>query len=263
MSYSINNDPWLRHAIQVIKADYGHTVSLEAKNKDLLKFGRNADIQTSKTTIMTLPSGIYNETYISSNSIAYVSSTSGSDTMDMVVEGHTIDGSGDFTFVTQTVTLAGQTKTALTTPLARCTRMYNNGSSDMVGTIYAYEDDTVTAGVPVTGAKVHCMIDAGFNNSEKASTTISSIDYWIVTNFYGDVMEKAAAWALIHFEIRRKGKVFRNLIDREASDQNGVNYDFKPYVIIPPNSDVRLRASANTNGIDVSGGINGALLKIA
>lgn len=258
----LRNDPDMNHAIRVIKATYGDTVSLDAKDKDLLKFGRNENIQTTKTTIMTLPSGTYNETYVTTNAITHFSSSSASDTFDMVVEGHTVDGSGDFTFVTQTVTLVGQTKTALTTPLARCTRLYNNGTTDAVGDIYVYEDVAAASGVPGTGSAVHCMISAGLNNSEKASTTLSSTDYWVVTNFYADVLEKTASWCLIHLEIRLKGKIFRNLIDRGASDNSSVNYDFKPYLIIPPNSDIRLRGAANTNGIDASGGINGYLLKV-
>lgn len=261
MTYIPNQDTFLKHAIEIIYADYGDVVSVEQKNKDLLKFGRNQNIQTTKTTIMGLPSGIYNETYISTNGITTISSSSSSDTQELVIEGHTISG-GLFTFVTQTVTLNGQNQVTLSTALARATRAYNNNSTDLVGNIYVYETGTSTAGVPDAPATVHLMIDAGENNSEKASTTISNTDYWIVTNFYADVLEKTASWALIHFEIRRQGKIFRNLIDRGASDNSSVNYDFRPYVIIPKNSDVRLRAAANTNGIDVSGGINGFLAKV-
>lgn len=255
------NDFWMQHAIDVINADYGDTVSVQAKNKDLLKFGRSKQAQTTKTTLMTLPAGTFNEAYVSSNLINTVSSSSASDTQELVIEGHTIS-SGVFTFVSQTVTLTGQAQAALTTPLARCTRIYNNGATDLVGFVYVYETDTSTAGVPDTGAKVHCMIDAGLNNSEKASTTISDADYWIVQSFYGDCLEKVATFGILHFEIRLSGKVFRNKIDISVNDASRGVHEFKPYLIIPKNSDIRLRVSASANGKDFSGGIQGALVKV-
>lgn len=181
----------------------------------------------------------------------------------MVIEGHTTaDGGLTFTFVTQTKTLTGQTQATLDTPLARCTRMYNNGSTDLVGTIYAYETGTATAGAPDAPATVHCMIDAGLNNSEKASTTISNTDYWIVTGFYGDCLEKTSTFGILHLEIRRAGKVFRNQIDVTCNDSAPNRYEFRPYLIVPKNSDVRLRVSASAAGKDFSGGIAGMLAKV-
>jgi len=256
----IAQDPWMEHAKQVIFAEYGVSVSMEAKNKDLLKFGRNALTNATKSTLMTLPAGIDNETYVSSNLINTISSSSASDTYSITIEGHTISG-GVFTFVTQTLTLTGQTQKALTTALARVSRTYNNGSVDSVGRIYIYETDTSTAGVPTTAAKVHLIQEAGVNNSEKASTTLSNSDYWVITGFYGDCLEKTTAYAIIHFEVRLAGKVFTNKVDIAANTSSPAQHDFLPYIVIPPNADIRLRASANAAGKDVSGGIQGVLLK--
>ena len=254
-------DYWIKHAIDVIKATYGDTVSVEAKNKDLLKFGRCKQVQTTKTTLMTLPTGVYNETYVSTNIIDTVSSSSGSDTQEVTIEGHTISG-GVFTFVTQNATLNGQSKVVLSTPLARCTRMYNNGSTDLVGSVYCYEDTAIVAGVPTDGTKVHCMIDAGLNNSEKASTTVSNTDYWVVTGFYGDCLEKVNTFGIVHFEVREAGRVFRNKIDKACNDTSPANHEFHPYIIIPKNADVRLRVSSSSANDDYSGGIEGVLLKV-
>ena len=253
------DDPWIKHAIEIIKADYGVDVSLKAKNKDLLKFGRNELVGTSKATIMTLPTGILNETFVSTNAITTISSSSAADTYDIVVEGHTISGT-DLTFVTQTITLNGQTQVSLSTPLARVNRTYVTGSTNSVGNIYIYENDTDTAGVPDTAATVHLIQQAGINNSEKASTSISSTDFWVITGFYGDVLEKTAAYATIHFETRVINEVFRNKVDISASTYDRGVHEFKPYLIIPPNSDVRLRALADGANTDISGGIQGALL---
>ena len=261
MTYIVDGqDPDVLQALRVIESTYGDTVSVVSKAKNLLKFGESQQVQTTKTTLMDLPTGVYNETYVADNLITHFSSSDAGDSGPMVVEYHTVDGSGNFTFGVQTVTLAGQTKTALTTPAARISRIYNDGSSTWAGTVYVYEDDTVAAGVPATGAKVHAMITAGKQNSSKGATTISSQDYWLVTAFTADVIEKAATFAEVHLEIRNKGKVFREVAHLTVSDDSGhVSYDFKPYVIVPPNSDVRLVGLADTANKYIGGTIDGYL----
>ena len=261
MTFISNKDYWLQHAIANIKADYGDTVSAEAKNKDLLKFGRNQLIQTTKTTLMTLPTGIYNEVYLNSNSIDTMSSSLTTANALLQVEGHTVSG-GVFTFVTQAATLNGRNKVTLTTPLARCTKAYNNGSVDTSGTVYFYENTAIVAGVPTDGNKVHLMIVAGLNNSEKASTTISNTDYYVVTEFYCDCLEKVATFGIVHLEVRLQGKVFRNVIDISANDTKDGRHEFHPYLVVPKNSDIRLRVTASSNNKDFSGGFEGVLLKV-
>lgn len=251
-------DPRIVQAINVIYDQYGDVVSVDLKKKNLLKFGRSAQVQTSLTTLMTLPSGTYNETYVSDNLITHVSSSNNSDTGEMVLEGHTISG-GILTFVTQTVTLAGNTKTQLTTPMARCTRMYNNTSSDWAGDVYAYEDVAAASGVPGTASAVHCMIPAGRNQSHKASTSVSGIDYWLVAEANAALLTKASAFAEVAIESRVVGKAFRDLTTIAATDND---HHFDPFVIIRKNSDVRMRALADQAGRDVSGFMNGYLATV-
>ena len=256
-------DPWMQHAIDNIKADYGVDVRMEYKNKDLLKFGRHENVQTTKTTLMTLPSGIYNETFLSANSITSIISTSTADGETVTIEGHTSADGLTFVFVTQTKVLTGQTVATLDTALCRCSRIYNSSATELAGTVSVCETDTYASGVPVTPAGVHCQIRAGEQQTEKASTTISSVDYWVITSFYGDMLEKAAAFGEVDLEVRLSGKVFRPIADIGVGDTHNGRLEFKPYLVIPPNSDVRLRALVNANGKDVSGGIEGVLLKAA
>lgn len=248
----------IRQAINTIKETYNHNVSVDAKRKSLLKFGKNENVGTSE--VMVEPSGT--ETYVSDNTIAYFSSSSGSDTGSMVVEYHTVDGNGDFTFGTQTVTLAGQTKTALTVPCARVSRIYNDSATNWVGVIYIYEDDTVTAGVPQTASKIHIQTTTGDNNSYKAATTFSSTDYAIITYFYADVNKKANANVDVELQVRQKGKVFRDVFARSCSNSMGVEMVLDPPIIVPPNADVRVMAESDTASTSVSAGFNGYLAKI-
>lgn len=247
-------------AVNNILGTYGDVVSVGEKNKTLLKFGESQQVTTSKVTLMDLPTGTLNETYLTDNLITHFSSSSGSDTEAIILEGHIIDGNGDFTFVVQEVTLVGQTKTALTTPLARCTRIYNNGANDLVGNIYVYEDDTVVAGVPSTGSRVHCMVAAGKNNSSKCATTISSQDYWIITSVTALFLEKAAGFAEVHLEIRAKGKTFREYAHLSVNSGGpSQQLTFDPPIIAPKNCDVRLTAIADGANTYIGGYINGYL----
>ena len=260
-SGTASEDYFINHAIANILADTGDVVSVASAQKDLLKFGRNRLCNISKTTLMTLPIGTDNEVLLSANDITTISSDDAADTVEVKVEGHTI-AAGVFTFVVQTATLNGQNQVTLTTPLARVSRVVNNSATDLVGDIYVYETDTTTAGVPDTDAKVHIMIEAGFNNSEKAATTISGTQYWILTSFYADCLEKKSDYGTVHLEVREQGKTFINKVDISASTHANGDHFFKPYLIVPKNADIRLRVSASTAGKDFSGGIQGTLLGI-
>lgn len=256
-------DYWIQHAIETIFTDTGDLVSVDEKRKDLLKFGRNELTGTSLTTIQHQPAGILHETYVTSNLINSVISTSVADTQDIIVEGHTTaDGGLTFTFVEQPLTLNGQTSVALTTPLARVVKGYNDNSTELAGVISFTETDTYTAGVPDTDTKVHMQINAGQQVSEKCATTISSEDYWIVTSIYGDMLKKAAGFAEVDFQVRKSGKVFSTHIDISCSDGARGEHEFKPYFIVPKNSDVRLSALASAASTDVAGGIQGVLAKV-
>lgn len=254
-------DYWLEHAKHVVFSTYGDTISVEDKAKDLLKFGHNTEVGTDPATVAHQPIGILHETYVSDNLITSVISDSASDTQEVVIEGHTISA-GVFTFVVQNATLTGTTVVTLTTPLARVSRLYNNNSVDMVGNIYVTEDDTYTLGVPDTDTKVHMIVEAGENQSEKAATTISNNDYWIIQSYSGDMLKKVAAFAEVELQVRLVGKVFRPVQIISCTDGGRGFHEFKPYLIVPPNADVRLSARASGASTPVAGSIQGVLASI-
>lgn len=247
----------LQHAIDQILNDYGDTVLI--KPKSLLKYGRNENVaQDTLTTVWTTGG---NETYATGNTINRVSSAQGTDTQQVVIEGHTLSGS-DLTFVTQTATLQGQNQVTLTTPLYRATRLYNNGSTNFAGNVYCYESGgTVTNGVPQDATKIHITVLAGVTNqSLKASTSLSSVDYWIITQFYASVNEKTSASVDFALQTREFGKVFRNRLPHAATS-NGVSgaLDLDPPIIVRPNSDIRITALASAASTSVDAWINGYL----
>lgn len=263
LSSRIDNDHDIRQALNEIEDTYGATVSVDNKKKSLLKFGRNEAVSTAATgyTIWTTGSDQAHETFpaANTNSIDSVSSSSGSDTVQVTIEGHTESG-GNKTFVTQTVTLSGQTRVALTTPLNRCTRIFNAGTTDLVGTVYVYENTALTSGKPTDTTKIHCEIDAGRNQSEKASTSLSSTDYWIITNFYaGNITKTGSNSTDVRLQIRMNGKVFRTVASIACNTGSESTRSFDPYIVAPANADIRLVAQSQASGQEVVGGIQGYL----
>lgn len=257
-------DPDLEQAVRVIKYEYGHDISTHIQPKNLLKFGRNTGVGTNSAgyTLMGLLGSEQHETYVSTNIIDTISSSSADDSQQITIEGQTIDSDGNFTFVEQTATLNGQSKVTLTTPLARCTKLYNSNGTSLVGTIYAYQNQDITNGVPQTNNKVHCLIRAGKNRSEKASTTISNNDYWIATSFTTSVLQKTASFAEVEFQVREKNGVFKEVDIIGASAGANSVQQLKPYIIVPPNSDIRLSAIADGANTDIVGTIRGYLAKL-
>jgi hypothetical protein len=253
------DDPFVQHARHVIHNKYGDRVKVGPT--DLLKFGRtnNAD-SAALTTVMTLPGAERHETLVSDNLITVVSSTSASDTQSLSIEGHTISGT-DFTTVTQTVTLSGTSQVSLTTPLARISIMENASSSDLTGTVYAYETDSSTAGVPDTDSKVHCMINAGYNQSDKCSTTLSSKEHWLISAIDASMGRAtgASVAADIAIEVKEAGGVFKIIDEFTISSGVAFGHTYQPFLIVPANADVRLTAITTANDTSLTGSIHGML----
>ena len=267
---------WARRAYEVpdgrlvqgereVYSTYGQRVSIDAKAKSLLKFGKSGNLSTT-AGLQTVWSVDGNEVYVSTNLIDRVVSSSASDTQEVTIEGHTIEGSGvdaKFTFVVETVTLNGQTPVALTTPLARASRVNNNGSTEIVGVVAVYEDSAVTGGVPNDTTKIHINIPLCFQQSFKAATTFSNTDYFLLTGCYGAVSQKQTAAADFYIELREVGKSFRQIACLTASSSGGsFNIEFDPAIIIPRNADVRIRCTTGTNNAVVFTNFRGYLAKV-
>lgn len=97
-----------------------------------------------------------------------ISSSSTADTMDIQLQG--LDA--NFDLVTQNVTLNGQTRVALGTNLIRIFRMKNNGTVDLVGNAYVYENTALTGGVPNDRTKIRSLINNGNNQTLMAVYTV-------------------------------------------------------------------------------------------
>lgn len=261
----------IKHAIDVISDTYGDTVSVDAKKKGLNKFGARAGIGTTFGTIMSFQGSENRLTYPSTNLVDSIISTSSADTSKTyVVEGHTVDGSGNLTFVSQDVTTDasdGQTRAAITTPLRNVTRAYlkPSGTFDSPQTAHAgiisFYDNTNGdngSGVPTTASAVSMRLEAGQVQSEKAATSISSLDCWLISAISIAIEDAApsANYVVFRMVIRdvANGGVFRPL-GRDYVAYPDVNQPgrvpFDPLRIVPKNHNCEILARTDTGTADV------------
>lgn len=244
---------------KLIKDTYGDVVSVGSKLKTLRKFGRNNDLDTGIEEQIWNVGGL--EVLSTTNDITHIASSNAGDTQQVIVEGHTIDGNGDFTFVVQSVTLAGQTKTALPTPLARATRLYNNGSTDFLGTVNVARDVTFTAGVPASDISVQAI--GADNQSAKTATTISKSDYWVIEQLAFGIRGSGANNVDFKLQIREKGKVFRTLYPASVrGSASNIVIPLEIPLIVRPNSDFRVMGTSTGTNVVADAIVSGYLASV-
>lgn len=271
---NLDRDPLVAQAQIVVDRNDGVYISATEKAKNLSKFGKNSTVGTAWETVAQLQGSESHETFVTSNIIDSIVSSSGSDTTQLIqVEGFTVDSGGDMTFVTQETQLQGQTPTALTTHLARATRAYvkpegvfGDVPAAIVGTVSIYDNtDGETSGVPDTDAATKLIISAGETQSQKAATTISSTDYWLIKNFYASIGSAGGSgnWVEVRMETRdiAAGGAWiptgETIVVFGGGDGGMIVCD--PLVIVPSNHDWRMVAKANANTAEVFAGARGVL----
>jgi hypothetical protein len=234
------------------------------------KFGRNRDVNTG-----TVPEDIWSGgdlaaasplyTFSTAAAIHYISSSAPGDTEDIEVQG--LDAS--WNVQTITVTLAGQTKTQIGSgeTFIRIFRMINKGSTDLVGNVFAYEDDTVSGGVPDTANKIRAIIEGDDNQTQMAIYTIPDgktglLTRWEVTASIGNAGNTPAVIA--ELRMRETGGVFRVQSSQSVNADGGTSVrSYDPYLLIPARSDVLLRAAdVGQNSTDITGEFDIYLLDV-
>ena len=259
----LDQTPEIAYALNRIRADYGDDVSVDKKLKTLTKFGESETVGTSLTEIATLPPGVSSValTAENDNAITSVVSSSTSDTGTIYYEGMYWN-SGDLYFTVGSATLTGRTAVVLDTPLGRVTRAYSTSAESMVGDVSFYEGGSITNGVPDTGAEVHMILQAGQAQTEKCSASVSSQDYWILSDFTAVILDKTSSSAQMRVEFKpATSTIWRPLSQYVGcSNTSGTTQVyFVQHKIVPSNHDVRMVAVGSGSNIHVAGGIHGWL----
>ncbi len=243
---------------------YGDTISVLAAGQTLLKFGKAFDIGATQETIWQQGG---EEVLPTTNSIDTISSSDATDTQTTIMVGHTVIGTGldaKFTQVIQTVTLNGQNKVVLPTPLARVQRAADTNTSVYGGDVYIYEDTAISSGVPTDGTKVHLKMLAGQTQSYKASFTVADDEYVIITGVVYSINKKTDARVDFEVLVQLPGRLFRPAtpVTLSSVGTSAFTGQLYPYPVIPRNTDFKIAATSSTNNTDVSATIAGFYAKI-
>jgi len=188
--------------------------------------------------------------YSTTADIDSVSSSDAGDATEVTIIG--LDASWDE--VTQTVTLNGQTRVALSTPLIRVYRAYNSNSTLFAGHVIVYVNTALTAGVPTDKTKIRAVIQPEAQQTLMCVYSIPAGKTGYLTRGYSSTAgaNKSSNY-IITFFVRSFGKVFRmqniNSISDDGSSNIVINY-FVP-LAIAEKSDLEVRCEAS--GVGVTG----------
>ena len=244
---------------QISKYD-GVTVSVVDKAKAIHKFGQDPSAGVTRSTVDGLADAT--EILLTTNGITSIVSSSAADATETIyVEGHTISGD-DLTFVSQTVTLNGQTAVTLGTALARVSRMNNTSGTELAGAVSAYEGGAITAGVPDTSTEIHASIRAGEQQTEKAATSTSSVDYLFITHLAGSIHDASNLECDIALETKATNGVWRHKADFAVTVAGNPSvfqsYNDSP-IVVPPNHDIRMLSTMASGTAKVTARFGGWL----
>ena len=253
-------------AIRRIEDNYGDLVSVKGKRKALRKFGRNANVGQTRSDVQQFAGSETTLTMLSDNLITKVCTDDPDFTGQMKIEGHTIDSVGLLTFSSQTHTLTGNTPVDLDPPLRDATHIAPASVDNLASgkKVYVFENTATTNGVPNDTSKVHVILDQSYGRSQKAATSISSTDYWIITAVYGGLLKKTSAYADIEMRAGKVGWMQETLMEIPVYSVGNPyqNLPLSEAIIIPKNSDWVMTASCSTTGCDVIAGAAGVLAKV-
>ena len=218
------------------------------------KFGENPDIDAADGFLSIWgPKARYTQS--TTANINRISSSNAGDTTQ-VIEILGLDS--NFDEVTVYDTLSGQTVDTLTTNLRFIYRMKNIGSSDLVGTVYAYVDtSTVASGVPSVTANIRAQIINGNNQTLMAIYQVPRNYTAFVYVFDYSLSKKTVATASsVRMRVKDFGKASR-ITDISALSSVGTSthsHDYFLPVVVQEKSLIEFTAdaSANNTGVSVS-----------
>ena len=238
--------------LSIAKGDVANTIFVH-------KFGNAGDIDTADNFVDIWDgtedaNADKNYTYSTSADIDKISSSDNGDTQDIEIQG--LDTNYDL--VIQTVTLTGQTKATLGTPLIRVFRMINRSSDNIAGAVYCYVDGTITTGVPQTNADIRAIINNGNNQTLMALYTIPNGKTGYMRDFYGSLSKKQAATSVIKLFSRPFGEVFhlKHISSIASTGSSRMQHKFEEPEVFTEKTDIALQADTSADSVGVGAGFD-------
>ena len=218
------------------------------------KFGNASDIDTADGFV-DIWDGAGNAnasktyTFSTGADIDSISSSNAGDTQDIEIQGLNLNWVQEV----QTVTLNGQTRVALSTPLFRVFRAKNVGSTDNAGDVYIYENGAITAGVPDTAGDIRAIIEAGNNQTLMAIYSVPINHTGYIYDWYASMSQKVAASSNVKIKFRKNGGVFqlKHISNINSTGSSRAYHEYAIPVKVDEQTDIIFSAdsSANNNGV--------------
>jgi hypothetical protein len=186
--------------------------------------------------------------YSSTADIDSISSSETADSQEVVIEG--LDANWEE--VSQTATLNGQNRVALSTPMRRCFRAYNDNSTNLAGHVIVSVNGTLSGGVPTNSAKIRAIIDPNNQQTEMAVYTIPAGKTGYLRDWYASTSGASRnSNYVIKLFSRLLGKIFR-LKHTSAIADTGTSAYRHQYVepeVFPEKTDIEIRANVTAGGV--------------
>ena len=201
-------------------------------------------------------------TYSTTADIDSLASSSASDIGSIEVQGLT----AALAAVTQTITLTGQTRVALTTPLMRVFRMKNVGSTNFVGNVSCYVTNSPTSsGVVTDSSHVRAAVLIGNNQTQMAIYTVAAGKKLSIESLYAySAGASKTADYVIRLYARPTGEVFQLKFEAAIIDGDSA-YLEHPYpcpLVFAAGTDIEMRVEIPAGTADsayITAGFSGCL----
>jgi hypothetical protein len=193
-------------------------------------------------------------TFSTTADIDTISSSINGDTQDILITG--LDT--NWAVVSQTITLTGQTKSLLSTPLIRVYRMQNVGSTDLTGIVYIYPDTAITNGVPNDTTTIRGIINDGNNQTLTTIMPVPSGKTAYLTKWFCTLSGKVGGIIDVHLSFRPFGGVFqvKESIAIIGAGSSSYIYGYETPLSFPEKGDFKITADADTINMKCSAGFD-------
>lgn len=213
------------------------------------KFGYNPDLAADTEEDVWDFGGTY--TFSTTDDIDTLSSSSAADNQMVSITGLDIN----YDLLTVYATLDGQNKVTLGTSFLRVWRIMNLGTTDFAGSIYAYVNGAITAGIPDVATTIRAYVENGNNQTLMLIYTVPRGYTGVVRRVFLALGGRKTGFITVKYWARPFGRVFqvKGVTDLAAAGTSAIQSIFKSALTFPEKTDFRVSATGDTLGLTIAG----------